>query len=101
MLRSKRGDGAIGAMIAVPLVRVQLSGETAIQVECVEDPSRPGRLLLDVRLHRRDGEGSDRVAQPTAAGFRLPVHQAEQLAEAIVKVASRGAQAALWGAGWQ
>jgi hypothetical protein len=89
------------AVVGVPLERIELGAEIAIVVQCVEDPARPGHCLLDVRLHRRAGQDGGRVAEPTAAGFHVPLSDAERLSRAIVKIATRGAQAALWGAGRQ
>ena len=89
------------ALLAVPIDRVELGPHTAVVIQCVDDPSKPSQFLLDVRLDRRDTDERGRVPQPTAAGFRLPLHRAQELAESIVKVASRGSQAALWGAGRQ
>lgn len=89
------------ALLAVPIESVELGPHTAVVIQCVDDPARPGQFLLDVRLDRRDGAERGRIPQPTAAGFRLPLHRAGELADSIVKVASRGAQAALWGTGRQ
>ena len=60
------------ALLAVPIERVELGPHTAVVIQCVDDPSRPGQFLLDVRLDRRDTDERGRVPQPTAAGFPAP-----------------------------
>ena len=66
---------------------VPLGPDTELRIDVVED-SPAERPLLDLRLCRRSTD--DTGLYPTAAGFRVPLHLAGLVAEAIRIAGQRG-----------
>jgi hypothetical protein len=71
---------------------VPIHADVEMWVQAIGPLTLGAPIMLDVRLHRRGMPGT--ALTPTAAGFRVPAHMAELVADAIRTSGRRAVEAA-------
>jgi hypothetical protein len=71
---------------------VPINADVEVRVSAIPPRTADGPMLLDVRLYRRGVPGT--ALTPTAAGFHVPLHMADLVADAIRTTGRRAAEVA-------